>query len=93
MYDELIIKLREIEAMCETVSFEEAANDLKEAADAIESLAAFANWVAKNIMSDGDWWVVFPEFACRRLHKLGIIGDEDGKWVYEWEYNRRKELL
>lgn len=79
MYDELITKLREIEAMCETVSFEEAANVLKEAADAIESLAAFANWVAEDIMSDGDWWVVFPEYACRRLHKLGIIGDERRK--------------
>ena len=39
MYDELITNVREIEAMCEAASFEEAANVLKEAADAIEKLS------------------------------------------------------
>ena len=56
-----------------------------------KALLDFAHWVAKFVcVPDEDWedeycgkgWI-FPELACRRLHKLGIIGmDSEGNWVY-----------
>ena len=52
-----------------------------------QALLDFAHFVAEEVVVDGDEWAYsqfsFPELACRRLYKLGIIGEEDGKWVYE----------
>lgn len=52
-----------------------------------QALLDFAHFVAEEVTVDGDEWAYeqfsFPELACRRLHKLGIVGEEDGRWVYE----------
>ena len=52
-----------------------------------QALLDFAHFVAREVTVDDDGWAFdqfsFPELACRRLYKLGIIGEEDGKWVYE----------
>lgn len=52
-----------------------------------QALWNFVHFVAREVTVDGDEWAYeqfsFPELACRRLYKLGIIGEEDGKWVYE----------
>ena len=57
-----------------------------------KQLLEFAHWVAKFVcVSDEDWedeycgnaWI-FPELACRKLYKLGIIQkNEEDEWVYE----------
>lgn len=52
-----------------------------------QALLDFAHFVADEVVVDGDEWAynqfAFSELACRRLHKLGIIEEEDGKWVYD----------
>lgn len=54
-------------------------------------LLSFAHWVAKMVCVSDERWEdeysgyrdIFPELACRKLHKLGIVGkSEDGNWVY-----------
>ena len=50
----------------------------------VENLEKFAEWVASEIMSDIEWINnrdAFPELACRRLEKLGIVRAENGEWV------------
>ena len=55
---------------------------------AYQALLDFANFVAKEVVVDGDEWAYnqfsFPELACRRLYLLGVIEEKDGKWKYEW---------
>ena len=44
----------------------------------------FAEWVASEIMPDIEWINnrdAFPELACRRLEKLGIVREENGMWI------------
>ena len=44
----------------------------------------FAEWVASEIMPEIEWvnnQNAFPELACRRLEKLGIVREENGMWV------------
>ena len=44
----------------------------------------FAEWVASEIMPDIEWINnrdAFPELACRRLEKLGIVEEKNGMWV------------
>ena len=57
------------------------------AADVIEQLSEFAHFVAKEIMIDEDLWdlnyMAFPELACRRLHKIGIVEKNGAFWHYE----------
>ena len=50
-------------------------------------LIDFANWVAKEIMSENfeEDVGVFIEVACRKLYKLGIVKKEDNQWVYEYD--------
>ena len=52
-----------------------------------QALLDFAHFVAEEVTVDGDEWAYeqfsFPELACRRLHRLGIIKEADGKWKYE----------
>ncbi|MCR5811384.1 MAG: hypothetical protein K6G34_08290 [Lachnospiraceae bacterium] len=52
-----------------------------------QALLDFAHFVAKEVVVEDDQWSFnafsFPELACRRLYKLGIIEEADGKWVYE----------
>lgn len=49
---------------------------------------AFAEWVAREITDEENWECnsgAFPELACRKLNKLGVV-DTDGKgWIYENE--------
>ena len=52
-----------------------------------QALLDFAHFVAEEVVVENDQWPFnafsFPELACRRLYKLGIIEEEDGKWKYE----------
>ncbi len=52
-----------------------------------QALLDFAHFVAEEVVVDGDEWAYeqfnFPELACRRLYKLGIIEEEAGRWKYE----------
>ena len=53
----------------------------------ISDYEGFARWVA--------WWVfahqndinLFPEFACRKLNKLGIVQsiDDGDDWLFDWD--------
>ena len=61
--------------------------------EVIEPYREFCEWVAEEIFGDeGDYWEnvkdAFPELACRRLHKLGIVHKEGDKWLWA----DRKEL-
>ena len=54
-----------------------------------EELLEFAHWVAKEVCcSDEEWenksWA-FQELVCRKLAKLGVIKEEGGIFVYEYE--------
>lgn len=58
-----------------------------------EPYIEFCEWVAEEIFGDeGNYWEnvkdAFPELACRRLHKLGIVHKEGDKWLWV----DRKEL-
>jgi len=49
---------------------------------------AFCEWVASEIMDEEFWEYncnAFPEIACRKLNKLGIVKKEGDMWVYENE--------
>ena len=52
-----------------------------------QALLDFAHFVAEEVVVDEDEWAYeqfnFPELACRRLYRLGIIEEEDGRWVYD----------
>lgn len=54
---------------------------------AYNDLLKFVHFVAEEVTVDGDEWAYnqmsFPELACRKLYKLGIVGEKDGKWTYE----------
>ena len=54
---------------------------------ACNDLLKFAQFVAEEVVVDGDEWAYnqmsFPELACRKLYKLGIVGEKDGRWTYE----------
>ena len=57
-----------------------------------EELLAFAHFVAREVVTDDDDWednrhFAFPEIACRKLHKLGIVEEEGDCWTYEHNDN------
>lgn len=85
MYDELVKTLRLRAALWEKMYDED--NVLKQAADAIEELMAFARFVAEEIVVDDNEWGnnqnAFPEIACRKLFKLGIVSRDGEMWHYE----------
>ena len=59
-----------------------------QAADAINGLMAFARFVAEEVVVDDNEWGnnqnTFPEIACRKLFKLGIVSKiDDEMWHYE----------
>ena len=50
----------------------------------------FAMWVAEQVCREDFESESFPELACRRLHRLGIVKRKDGNWTfdpneYEWD--------
>ena len=50
----------------------------------IEQYKNFAKWIAGEIMPEIEWQNnqnAFPELACRRLEKLGIVKADGNKWV------------
>lgn len=53
----------------------------------VKELIKFAHFVAKEVVLEGDRWesnyMSFPELACRRLYKLGIIEKDGSRWYYE----------
>ena len=56
----------------------------------MEDLLDFAHWVAQQVCTDDDEWeatqTVFPEVACRKLVKLGIIKEKNEEYIYKpWE--------
>ena len=55
-----------------------------EALKRVENLEKFAKWVAGEIMPEIEWLNnqnAFPELACRRLEKLGLVKADGDKWV------------
>lgn len=55
--------------------------------DKTKELLDFAHFVAKEVFQDDNYWELnyraFPELACRRLYKLGIVEKNNGAWHYE----------
>jgi hypothetical protein len=58
---------------------------LKQAADAIEELTAFAHYVAKEAFDEYEAlsYSAFFELVCRKLYKLGIVERDGAFWSYE----------
>ena len=59
-----------------------------------DKLLEFANWVAKEVIDDDLWEINhygFPEIACRKLVKLGIMKEEGDTYTYEYEENEDEE--
>lgn len=56
---------------------------IKEYASHYNQLEDFAKWVAHWIFKEDTPPSTFTELACRKLHKLGIVDLDDGKWTYE----------
>ena len=58
-----------------------------QAANTIEELMAFARFVAEEVVIDDNEWGnnqnAFPEIACRKLFKLGIVSKDGNMWHYE----------
>lgn len=51
-----------------------------------KQLEGFANWVAVEVIDEELWTynhLAFAELACRKLVKLGIMQESDGKYTYE----------
>jgi hypothetical protein len=50
-------------------------------------LKKFAEFVAKEVISGSveEYPEAFAEVACRKLHKLGIVGKDDDNWTYDVE--------
>ena len=80
MYDELVKRLRKTSCGAEDTLWWQAA-------DAIEELMAFARFVAEEVVVDDNEWGnnqnAFPEIACRKLFKLGIVSKDGEIWHYE----------
>lgn len=87
MYDELVKRLREKAGAFDYDGRPDIACDYEQAADAIEELMAFARFVAEEIVVDDNEWGnnqnAFPEIACRKLFKLGIVSRDGEMWHYE----------
>jgi hypothetical protein len=89
---ELIKSLREEAEWAEANEWETPimlSDHLKQAADAIEELTAFAHYVAKEAFDEYEAlsYSAFFELVCRKLYKLGIV-EKDGKY---WSYEPPKE--
>jgi len=56
-------------------------NVMKDAADAIEELLAFAKFVARQAIDTGDNDGVSAEILCRKLNKLGLIETDGEFWM------------
>lgn len=69
----------------------EHAEDIRQAIDIMckyQKLEDFAKWVAAEVIDEELWlWtynhLAFAELACRKLVKLGIMQESDGKYTYE----------
>lgn len=51
-----------------------------------QKLEDFAKWVAEEVIDEELWTYnhsAFAELACRKLVKLGIMQESDGKYTYE----------
>lgn len=51
-----------------------------------QKLEDFAKWVAAEVIDEELWTynhLAFAELACRKLVKLGIMQESDGKYTYE----------
>lgn len=45
----------------------------------------FLHWVAEEVIDEKSWdlnCISFPEIACRKLNKLGIIDTDGQRWIY-----------
>lgn len=50
-----------------------------------DDILKFLHWVAKEVVDEGNWdtnSISFPEIACRKLNKLGIIDTDGRRWIY-----------
>lgn len=48
-------------------------------------ILSFLHWVANEVMDEENWdinCISFPEIACRKLNKLGIIDTDGRRWIY-----------
>ena len=43
----------------------------------------FAMWVADQVCREDFESESFPELACRRLYRLGIVKRKDGNWTFD----------
>ena len=51
-----------------------------------QQLEDFARWVASEVIAEDMWqynYSAFAEIACRKLVKLGIMQESNGKYLYE----------
>ena len=85
---ELIKSLREEAEWAEANEWETPimlSDHLTQAADAIEELTAFANYVAKEAFDEYEVlsYSAFFELVCRKLYKLGIVEKDGEYWSYE----------
>jgi hypothetical protein len=85
---ELIKSLREEAEWAEANEWETPimlSDHLKQAADAIEELTAFAHYVAKEAFDEYEAlsYSAFFELVCRKLYKLGIVERDGAFWSYE----------
>lgn len=87
MYEELIKKLRNRRVCIQSGGdWETDFPIMKEAADAIEGLVAFARFVAEEVFDEDEWenfLPAFPEIACRKLNAIGLVKIENEMWCYE----------
>ena len=85
---ELIKSLREEAEWADANEWETPimlSDHLKQAADAIEKLTAFAHYVAKEAFDEYEAlsYSAFFELVCRKLYKLGIVEKDREYWSYE----------
>ena len=63
------------------IDMPETAEQMDDAADAIEELLAFAKFVAREAIDTGDNDGVSAEILCRKLNKLGLIETDVEFWM------------
>ena len=80
-YDSTVKNLREAAKGLLFDAMPYRASVMRDAADAIEELLAFAKFVARQAIDTGDNDGVSAEILCRKLNKLGLIETDGEFWM------------
>ena len=80
-YDSTVKNLREAAKGLLFDAMPYRASVMRDAADAIEELLAFAKFVAREAIDTGDNDGVSAEILCRKLNKLGLIETDGEFWM------------